>query len=145
MAKIRKKFQNKGLSGYEKKKYVWKLMYMYILGYDVDFGHLEALNLINSGKYSEKCTGYIATGLIMNEKNVNSDHLEMVINSIRTDLMSGNEVYESLGLATVSNLGAQEFAENLNIQVQKLAFAEDFRPSYYIQKKACLCLYSFFK
>lgn len=117
MAKIRKKFQNKSLSGYEKKKYVWKLMYMYILGYDVDFGHLEALNLINSGKYSEKCTGYIATGLIMNEKNVNGDHLDMVINSIRTDLLSGNEVYESLALATLSNVGAQEFANNLHIQV----------------------------
>ena len=39
MAKIRKKFANKGLPGYEKKKYIWKLMYMYILGYDVDFGH----------------------------------------------------------------------------------------------------------
>lgn len=82
MAKIRKKFSNKSLPGYEKKKYVWKLMYMYILGYDVDFGHIEALNLINAGKFSEKCTGYIATGLIMNEKNVNTDHLELVMNSI---------------------------------------------------------------
>lgn len=82
MAKIRKKFSNKGLPGYEKKKYIWKLMYMYILGYDVDFGHQEALNLINAGKFSEKCTGYIATGLIMNEKNVNTEHLELVMNSI---------------------------------------------------------------
>jgi hypothetical protein len=27
---------------------------MYILGYDIDFGHLEAVNLISSTKYSEK-------------------------------------------------------------------------------------------
>ena len=69
MAKIRGKFQNKGLSGYDKKKYVWKLIYMHILGYDVDFGHDESLNLINSGKFSEKCTGYIATGIMLNEKS----------------------------------------------------------------------------
>jgi AP-2 complex subunit alpha len=104
MAKIRKKFQNKGMSGYDKKKYVWKLVYMYILGYEVEFGHLEALNLINAAKYSEKCTGYIAVGILLNENN-SSTELEIVINSIKADLLSGNEVYESLALATVANIG----------------------------------------
>jgi nitrate reductase NapE component len=27
---------------------------MYILGWEIDFGHLEAVNLISSQKYSEK-------------------------------------------------------------------------------------------
>jgi AP-2 complex subunit alpha len=27
---------------------------MYILGWDIDFGHMEAVNLIASPKYSEK-------------------------------------------------------------------------------------------
>jgi AP-2 complex subunit alpha len=27
---------------------------MYILGWDIDFGHMEAVNLISSTKYSEK-------------------------------------------------------------------------------------------
>lgn len=27
---------------------------MYILGWEIDFGHLEAVNLISSTKYSEK-------------------------------------------------------------------------------------------
>ena len=69
MAKIRGKFQNRALSGYDKMKYTWKLIYMYILGYDVDFGHEESLNLINAPKISEKCTGYIATGIMLNEKS----------------------------------------------------------------------------
>jgi AP-2 complex subunit alpha len=69
MAKIRGKFQNKSISGYDKKKYVWKLIYSHILGYDVDFGHEESLNLINAAKFSEKCTGYIATGIMLNEKS----------------------------------------------------------------------------
>ena len=102
-------------------------MYMHILGYDVDFGHVEALNLINAPKFSEKCTGYIATGLIMNEKQVNDDHLEMVTNCIRTDLTSGNEVFESLALATIANIGTPELASTLYPYVRKLAFAEDFR------------------
>lgn len=38
LAKIRKKFTNRGLSGYDRKKYVWKLIYIYMLGYEVDFG-----------------------------------------------------------------------------------------------------------
>lgn len=42
------------LDGYQKKKYVCKLLYMYILGWEIDFGHLEAVNLISSTKYSEK-------------------------------------------------------------------------------------------
>ena len=33
---------------------------MYILGYEIDFGHYEAAILINSPKFSEKYTGYIA-------------------------------------------------------------------------------------
>lgn len=145
LAKIRKKFQNKGMSGYDKKKFVWKLIYIFILGYEVDFGHLEALNLINTSKYSEKCTGYIATGIMLNENNSDPELLEMVINSIQTDLRCGNEVYESLALSTIANIGAKEFANTLGPAVQRLAFAEDYRPSYFIQKKACLCLYAFFK
>jgi hypothetical protein len=27
---------------------------MYILGYDIDFGHMEAVNLLSSPKYTEK-------------------------------------------------------------------------------------------
>lgn len=31
---------------YDKKKYVWKLLYIYMLGYDVEFGHKQAADLI---------------------------------------------------------------------------------------------------
>jgi AP-2 complex subunit alpha len=43
-----------GLSPYEKKKYVWKMLYIYMLGYDVDFGHTETVSLISAPKYPEK-------------------------------------------------------------------------------------------
>lgn len=42
------------LDGRQKKKYLSKIVFTYILGYDVDVGHMEAVNLISSPKYSEK-------------------------------------------------------------------------------------------
>jgi len=35
-------------------RYVAKIVFTYILGYKVDVGHMEAVNLIASPKYSEK-------------------------------------------------------------------------------------------
>lgn len=35
---------------YDKKKYVWKLLYIYMLGYDVEFGHKQAADLIPASK-----------------------------------------------------------------------------------------------
>ena len=36
------------------RRYVAKVIFTYILGYKVDVGHMEAVNLISSSKYSEK-------------------------------------------------------------------------------------------
>lgn len=40
-----------GSTDYDKKKYIWKLLYIYMLGYDVEFGHKQACDLIPAGKY----------------------------------------------------------------------------------------------
>ena len=49
MAHIRSKFtSDSNMNGYNRKKYVWKILYMYMLGYEVDFGHMEGVNLISS-------------------------------------------------------------------------------------------------
>ena len=70
LAKIRKKFNpgggtklapdgsNPSLSSYQRKKYIWKLVYIHVLGYEVDFGHAEVLALVRSKKYGEKNVGY---------------------------------------------------------------------------------------
>jgi len=143
MAKIRQKFQNKGISGYDKKKYVWKLIYAHIMGYDVDFGHEEALNLINAMKYTEKCTGYIATGIMLNEKS-DPRIFERVFASIKNDVNCGNEVAESLALTTVGNIGSVEFANELSDIVMQKAFGE-VPSSVNVKKRACLTLLSFLK
>lgn len=61
MAKIRKTFKEaKDIDGYDRRKYVSKLLYMYLLGYEIDFGHMEALNLLSSLKFQEKLSVRIA-------------------------------------------------------------------------------------
>ncbi len=55
MANIRKQFtENTNLNGYKRKKYVCKILYIYMLGYEVDFGYMEAINLLKSNKFAEK-------------------------------------------------------------------------------------------
>ena len=48
MAHIRAKFKDaKNLDSYARRKYTCKLLYCYMLGYEVDFGHMEALQLMS--------------------------------------------------------------------------------------------------
>jgi AP-2 complex subunit alpha len=55
MAKIRKKFKEaKDIQGYDRRKYVSKILYMFILGYEIDFGYMEAVALLSSSKFQEK-------------------------------------------------------------------------------------------
>ncbi|KAK9127635.1 hypothetical protein Syun_016432 [Stephania yunnanensis] len=127
--------RRRGLSPYEKKKYVWKMLYIYMLGYDVDFGHMEAVSLISAPKYPEKQVGYIVTSCLLNE---NHDFLRLVINSVRNDIIGRNETFQCLALTMVGNIGGREFSESLALDVQKLLLSSSCRPL--VRKKAALCL-----
>lgn len=54
-------------SAYDRKKYTWKLLYSHMMGYDVDFGHKQAADLIPSNNYDEKQVGYQALTILLNE------------------------------------------------------------------------------
>ncbi|THH16895.1 hypothetical protein EW146_g3827 [Bondarzewia mesenterica] len=135
MANIRKKFKDGNLDGYQKKKYVAKVLYTYILGYKVDVGHMEAVNLISSHKYSEKQIGYLAVTLLMHE---NSDFLRLVINSIRKDLDEINEINNCLALHAIANVGGTEMAEALCEDVHRLLISPTSQSM--VKKKAALTL-----
>jgi AP-2 complex subunit alpha len=135
MANIRKKFKDGNLDGYQKKKYVAKIVFTYILGYKVDVGHMEAVNLISSSKYSEKQIGYLAVTLLMHE---NSDFLRLVVNSIRKDLDSNIEVDNCLALHAIANVGGSEMAEALAEDVHRLLISPT-SPNF-VRKKAALTL-----
>ncbi|KAK4286380.1 hypothetical protein QN277_002941 [Acacia crassicarpa] len=136
LGNIRTRFKNeKGLTPYEKKKYVWKMLYIHMLGYDVDFGHMEAVSLISAPKYPEKQVGYIVTSCLLNE---NHDFLRLAINTVRNDIIGRNETFQCLALTMVGNIGGREFAESLAPDVQKLLISSSCRPL--VRKKAALCL-----
>ena len=85
MGNIRANFKAKKIDGYKRKKYVAKIMYMFMLGYEVDFGYVEAVNLLSSERFSEKQIGYLAMGLFLNETH---EMVPLIINSMLNDLTS---------------------------------------------------------
>ncbi|KAJ5397692.1 AP-2 complex subunit alpha [Penicillium cosmopolitanum] len=135
LANIRQKFKGGSLNGYQKKKYVCKLLYVYIQGYDVDFGHLEAVNLISSSKYSEKQIGYLAVTLFLHEEH---ELLHLVVNSIRKDLLDHNELNNCLALHAVANVGGRELGEALATEVHRLLISPTSKA--FVKKKAALTL-----
>ncbi|OOF91296.1 hypothetical protein ASPCADRAFT_211126 [Aspergillus carbonarius ITEM 5010] len=135
LANIRQKFKGGNLNGYQKKKYVCKLLYVYIQGYDVDFGHLEAVNLISSNKYSEKQIGYLAVTLFLHEQH---ELLHLVVNSIRKDLLDHKELNNCLALHAVANVGGREMGEALSTDVHQLLISPTSKA--FVKKKAALTL-----
>ncbi|KAJ5035586.1 uncharacterized protein L3040_008051 [Drepanopeziza brunnea f. sp. 'multigermtubi'] len=135
LANIRQKFRDGNLNGYHKKKYVCKLLYIYILGWNVDFGHLEAVNLISASKYSEKQIGYLAMTLFLHEQH---ELLHLVVNSIRKDLTDQNELYNCLALHAIANVGSREMGEALSGEVHRLLISPTSKA--FVKKKAALTL-----
>ncbi|KAJ5096192.1 Coatomer/clathrin adaptor appendage Ig-like [Penicillium alfredii] len=135
LANIRQKFKSGSLNGYQKKKYVCKLLYVYIQGYDVDFGHLEAVNLISSPKYSEKQIGYLAVTLFLHEQH---ELIHLVVNSIRKDLLDHHELNNCLALHAVANVGGRELGEALGGEVHRLLISPTSKA--FVKKKAALTL-----
>jgi AP-2 complex subunit alpha len=121
LAKIRSKFAAGKISGYDLKKYVWKLIYIFMMGFDVDFGHIEAVQLLTMPKYSEKNAGHIAVTLMLNENN---DVLRLTIQAIKKDLATGTDEVQCLALSTIANIGGEEFAESLSGDVLKLLISK---------------------
>ncbi|KAI7900228.1 adaptin N terminal region-domain-containing protein [Cokeromyces recurvatus] len=113
---------------------------MYILGWEIDVGHMEAVNLISSQKYSEKQIGYLAVTLLFHE---NSDLLRLVVNSIKKDLDDLNEINNCLALHAIANIGGREMAESLALDVHRLLISPTSKS--FVKKKAALTLLRLFR
>ena len=157
LGNIRLKFsQGSTLSSYQKKKYVWKMCYIYMLGYDIDFGHAEFISIIGSQKYQDKAVGYMAIAMMIKPGD---ELLTLVINSIRHDLNSNNNPAQCLALAVVANLGGVDLAESLGADVERILLDQDENPyayqhpnpdkalsdKYFLRKKGALCLLHLFR
>jgi len=139
LANIRAKFTSGStLSSYQKKKYVWKLVYIYMLGYDVDFGHREVVELVGSSKYSEKQVGYVAMSLLLKSGD---SLLSTVTRTIRNDLVSSTadaDAGVTLALVSIANVQGVDLLKALHVEVQQILVSKHTSPA--VKKKAALCL-----
>ncbi|XP_023285464.1 AP-2 complex subunit alpha-2 isoform X2 [Seriola lalandi dorsalis] len=136
LANIRSKFKgDKALDGYSKKKYVCKLLFIFLLGHDIDFGHMEAVNLLSSNKYTEKQIGYLFISVLVNS---NSDLIRLINNAIKNDLASRNPTFMNLALHCIANVGSREMAEAFASEIPGILVAGDTMDS--VKQSAALCL-----
>lgn len=162
LANIRSKFKgDKTLDGYQKKKYVCKLLFIFLLGHDIDFGHMEAVNLLSSNKYSEKqivstlascdwsqihhfffisVQGYLFISVLV---NTNSDLIKLIIQSIKNDLQSRNPIHVNLALQCIANIGSRDMAEAFSNEIPKLLVSGDTMDV--VKQSAALCLLRLFR
>lgn len=142
LANIRNKFRgDKAIDGYQKKKYVCKLLFIFLLGHDIDFGHMEAVNLLSSNKYSEKQIGYLFISVLMNS---NSDLMRLIIQSIKNDLSSKNPIHVNLALQCIANIGiGREMAETFAPEIPRLLVSGDTIDV--VKQSAALCLLRLFR
>ena len=123
------------LDGYSKKKYISKLLFIFLLGNDIEFGHLEAINLLSSSKFQEKQIGYLFCSVLLTE---NHDLIQMVCTAIAADLGEKKELVVCLALNCIANLGGKVIAEATSEKVMMLLVAKDM-PDF-VKKKCALAL-----
>jgi len=141
LANIRSKFKgDKTLDGYQKKKYVCKLLFIFLLGHDIDFGQMEAVNLLSSNKYTEKQIGYLFISVLISG---NSELIQLIVQSIKNDLASRNPVHVSLALQCIANIGSKDMAEAFGGDIPKLLVSGDTLDV--VKQSAALCLLKLFK
>ncbi|XP_040495622.1 AP-2 complex subunit alpha-2 isoform X3 [Ursus maritimus] len=132
---------DKALDGYSKKKYVCKLLFIFLLGHDIDFGHMEAVNLLSSNRYTEKQIGYLFISVLVNS---NSELIRLINNAIKNDLASRNPTFMGLALHCIANVGSREMAEAFAGEIPKILVAgyvscvKDTMDS--VKQSAALCL-----
>ncbi|QWU86570.1 hypothetical protein CA3LBN_000788 [Candidozyma haemuli] len=122
ISNVRSKF-SQNLNSYQKKKYICKLMYIYLMGYtdEVQFGLKQAFSLIASNDYGEKSVGYISVSVLYSRSSASlksyfEDLLELIWPNLMKDLRSNSEDVNCLALSFI--------ASNFNVSHQDLHITE---------------------
>jgi AP-2 complex subunit alpha len=124
---------------------VWKLVYIHVLGYEVDFGHAEVLVLVRSPKYSEKHVGYTALSLLMRGDDPMMNNIRShIIKDLTVPTPAGgknsapSDAGQALALCAIANITGLELIQSLNQEVMSTLVAKSSSPN--VKKKAALCL-----
>lgn len=135
LANIRSKFKGDKLDGYQKKKYVCKLIFIFLLGNNIEFGHQEAVNLLASLKFSEKQIGYLFVSVLIAESH---ELIPLIVQAIRNDLESRNPVYTTLAMQCIANVANKSMTTELGKEVPKILVSSDATNG--VKQTAALCL-----
>ena len=141
---IRTQFtQKSGLNGYQRKKYVAKMAYIYIttnagMVPELLFGLDQCFQLLKSSNFSEKWIGYMTLELLFNHAVVRNSVLEKTISCLKLDLSSGDANAVSLALNFVGIVGNRDeiFADNLSETI--FGILRSPVSSAILKRKACL-------
>ncbi|KAJ2238295.1 clathrin associated protein complex large subunit [Coemansia sp. RSA 1722] len=110
---------------------IQKLLYIYLLGFPVQFGQLECLKLAASSRFSDKRVGYLGVSLLLDEKQ---DILTLLTNSLKNDMNSSDDYIVGLALCTLANIGSAAVVNDLVDEVERLLGSA----RSYVRKKAAL-------
>lgn len=105
---IRQKFLS-NLNSYQKKKYVCKLIYMYLAGYqeETHFGLQHAFTLAESSDYLEKLLGYLAISVLYARKGAPLSFFELLLSlthqQLVKDLRANSEDINCLALLFIAS------------------------------------------
>lgn len=141
------------LDGYQRKKYVAKLAYIYITTNtsklnELLFGLDQILNLINSNHYSEKFMGYLTLSLFFeHEKVITLINNTRLLQRLLSDLSANNDDFTSLALNFIGTVGNLHSNLSSNEEIVNKVFQIIRSPtsSQYLRKKSTLTFLSLLK
>ncbi|AET41270.1 Apl3p Ecym_7451 [Eremothecium cymbalariae DBVPG len=133
LVNIKTQFGTTSLNGYQRKKYVAKLVYIYITTNtarinDLLFGVDQCLVLLKSNVYSEKFIGYMSLELFLYHEAVKDRVLYPVIDQLKLDLESKDVNFTSLALNFIGIVGpgSKQFCNELLYEVFKIIKAPEY-------------------
>ena len=96
---------------------VSKLMFLDLLGNNVQWANAEIINLMSDEVFSYKRVGYIGAAQLLDE----DDEMNVLVTqTIIKDLQSRNPFVQSLALGFIANCGSTEVCASVATEVQKL-------------------------
>ncbi|AQZ13860.1 APL3 (YBL037W) [Zygosaccharomyces parabailii] len=145
---ISSKKPNKGndkLAGYQRKKYIAKLAYIYITSHttklnNIIFGLDQVVELLKSSVFSEKFLAYMTLELFYVHPLVVSKVTEQVAHQVCQDLAGNNDNNAALALNFVGVVGKLdvELARNEDVVSEVFQILRSPTSSHYLKKKAAL-------
>jgi len=134
--KIKKSFLSGKLSSYDRQKYLAKLVFISMVGHQVDFGMSQIVSLINGTKIVEKRVGWMgAVAIYGNDPNQIGD----LIPELRKQLVdTKQEAQVSLALTAIASIGGSKLADSVGPSVADIAISSS-TPDY-VRQKAMVAL-----